>query len=492
MRAVLNYLNPLERLGTTTYSYRFPIGFNILVSVLSEIFANRMANNPEVVGTYIIFINVAAIIYFSFRDGIRGGFISSIIAVLYYLYIIYTRGYTGDQWNTAVETSFVLFILYLLMASIIGWLKQRIDTLIIQETEAKQIAEDGKARLETVLQQLPVGVLMVDAKGNRLEGNRQLARIMGQSIKGPLQKDGNYRSSTAFRDGKALLAKDWPLVRALSKGETITGEEIEYIREDNKNYFLRVNAAPIKNKNKQIIAAVSTIDDITSEKELEKRKDDFVNMASHELKTPITSMKIYIEVLLNQIKSFKDPKVTKTLLSIKSQTERLQELVADLLDMSRIQTGKLHFDKQHFELDQLIKETAEILQKTTKQHLISFKGENLTVNADRFRIYQVITNLITNAIKYSPEGKHIKIAVKKSNSKAVVSVEDQGIGISKEQQKKIFERLYQVTDPHEKTFPGLGMGLYISKEIVKRHRGAIWVEGEKGKGSTFYFSLPIK
>lgn len=492
MRAALNYLNPLERLGITTYSYRFPIAFNILVSLLSEIFAYRIAQNPEIVGTYIIFVNVAAIIYFSFRDGIRGGFIASIISVLYYFYIIYTRGYTGDQLNAAVETTFILTILYLVIASTIGWLKQRIDMLIIQETEAKELAENGKARLETVLQQLPVGVLMVDAKGNKLEGNRQLARIMGQGIKGPLQKDGNYLSSRAFKDGKALLAKDWPLVRALGKGEVISGEEIEFLRDDKKTFFLRVNASPIKNKNKQIIAAVSTIDDITAEKELEKRKDDFVNMASHELKTPITSMKIYIEVLLNQIKNFKDPKSTKTLLSIKSQTERLQELVGDLLDMSRIQTGKLHFDKQQFRLDELIKETAEILQKTTTQHVFSFKGEKLLVNADRFRVYQVITNLITNAIKYSPEGKRIKITVKKSNSKAVVSVTDEGIGISKEQQKKIFERLYQVTGPREKTYPGLGMGLYISKEIVKRHRGAIWVEGEKGKGSTFYFSLPIK
>lgn len=491
MRAVINYLNPLERLGTTTYSYKLPIAFNILIVVLSEIFAYTIAQNPESVGNYIIFVNVAAIIYFSFRDGIRGGFIASIISVLYYLYIIYTRGYTENQWNAAIRTTFILTILYLLISTIIGWLKQRIDTLIIQETAAKQLAEEGKARLETVLQQLPVGVLMVDAKGKRLEGNRQLIQIMGQQVKSILQKDGNFRSLTAFREGNALMVKDWPLARALGKGETISGEEIEYLRNDRK-IFLRVNAAPIKNKNKQVIAAVSTIDDITPEKELEKRKDDFVNMASHELKTPITSLKIYIEVLLSQIKNFKDPKVVKTLLSVKSQTERLQELVSELLDMSRIQTGKLHFDKQQFSLDELIKETSEILQKTTKQHLITFKGEKLTVNADRFRIYQVITNLITNAIKYSPEGKRIKIALKKSNSKAVVSVSDEGIGISKEQQKKIFERLYQVSDPHEKTYPGLGMGLYISKEIIKRHRGMIWVEGEKGKGSTFYFSLPIK
>ncbi len=492
MMRILNFLNPLARLGVKKYSVWFPIILNLTVCIFSELYAYLIAKDPNIVGTYIIFINVGVIIYFSFRDGIRAGFISSIITVLYYLYIIQTRHFTGSQWDSGVETTFILMFLYLLLSATIGYLKQRIDQLIIQEMEARQLAEDGKLRLETILQQLPVGVLLVDSKGKKLEGNKHLEKIMGKAIKGSLERNNNYQSPKAFKEGKALFAKEWPLVRALNNGEVISGEELEFLREDKKNYFLRINAAPIRNKDKQIIAAVSTIDDITPEKELEQRKEDFVNMASHELKTPITSMKIYIEVLLSQIKNFHDPKVTKTLTSIKSQTERLQELVSDLLDMSRIQTGKLHFNKQEFRLDELIEETAEILQKTTKQHQIIFKGEKLVVNADKFRIYQVVTNLITNAIKYSPNGKHIKIQLKKSNSKAVVSVKDEGIGISKEQQKKIFERLYQVTDTHGRSFPGLGMGLYISKEIIKRHRGAIWVEGEKDKGSTFFFTLPIK
>ena len=170
----------------------------------------------------------------------------------------------------------------------------------------------------------------------------------------------------------------------------------------------------------------------------------------------------------------------------------MQKLVADLLDVSRLQTGKLLFNKEAFDLDTLLFETIEQLQGTTK-HVIVYKGkEKLLVEGDKFRIYQVLTNLLTNALKYSGESTQIQVRLQKVAGKAVISVKDFGIGIEKDQQKKIFERLYQVMDDTEKTFPGFGMGLYISKEIVKRHKGSIWVESEKGKGSTFYFSIPIK
>lgn len=490
MERVINYFNPLVRLGIKRYSVRLPIVVNTAAVIVSEFFAYEIAKDPGIVGSYIIFINAALIIYFSFRDGIRGGFIATFITIFYYFYIIQTRGYAGEQWNRAIETSFVLMTVFLLLSLTIGWLKQRIDDLILQETDARQSAEIGKARLETILQQLPLGVIMIDGKNKKVEGNRYVEQLLGRKVREHLVTDDGYKSPYAFKNGKALPAKDWPLARALNNGEVISGDEIEYIR-DKKHLFLRINAAPIKNKKHEILAAVSTIDDITPEKELEQRKDDFVNMASHELKTPITSMKIYIEVLLKLIAGHRDPKSTKTLLSIKNQTERLQELVSDLLDVSRIQTGKLHFNKEPFRLDALISETAEVLQGTTKQTISFNKSVKIEVNADRFRIYQVLTNLITNAIKYSPDGKKIIIQLKKADKRVMVSVKDQGIGISKEQQKKIFDRLYQVTDAKEKTFPGLGMGLYISKEIVVRHKGRIWVEGGKGQGSTFFFTLPI-
>ncbi len=489
MERLLNYFNPLLRLGIKKYSVRLPVAVNFIVTLGSEIVALYVLHNPLAVGTYIIFINAVLIIYFSFRDGLKGGLISTMFAILYYLYIIETRAYRGSELEVAFETTFVLMLVYLVLAFTIGWLKQRIDDLIVQATEARQAAEDGKARMETILEQLPVGVLMVNSKDKKIEKNRQIETMFGGFVRNKMVEDGRYKSPYSFKDGKPMPAKDWPLARSLYNGETVVGDEIEFKRE-NIHYFLRINAAPIKNKKNEIVAAVSTVDDITSEKELEQRKDDFVSMASHELKTPITSMKIYLEVLLNLLKKHQDPKAEKTLLSIKSQMEKLQSIVSDLLDISKIQTGKLSFKKEKFDLTELVSEIVDVLQGTTSQKLLFDNHQKVEVYADRFRIYQVITNLITNAIKYSPQGEKIWLHINEDKGKAIISVKDQGIGVSKDQKKKIFERLYQIRDSKEKTFPGLGMGLYISKEIIKRHRGNIWVEGEIGQGSTFYFSLP--
>ncbi len=163
-----------------------------------------------------------------------------------------------------------------------------------------------------------------------------------------------------------------------------------------------------------------------------------------------------------------------------------------MLDASRLQTGKLSFERKPIRLDKLVEETITDLNRATEGRDIKIlKTKKVTVCADRFRIYQVITNLITNAIKYSPPTTPIHVKIETERKTARISVQDYGIGIDNDQQNKIFERLYQVGGETPNTFPGFGMGLYISKEIVRRHRGKIWVKSEKGKGSIFYFTLPI-
>jgi len=177
---------------------------------------------------------------------------------------------------------------------------------------------------------------------------------------------------------------------------------------------------------------------------------------------------------------------------IKLQTDKLQQLVNDLLDVSRLQTGKLNFHKERFRLDEFISETLDQFGGATNEQQIIFKPTSKAyVFADKFRIYQVLTNILSTAVKYSSGAGNILVNLKKSKKFVTVGIKDFGIGIEKSQQKKIFQRLYQVTDAKEQTFPGFGMGLYISKEIITRHKGRIWVESTKGKGSQFYFTLPL-
>lgn len=228
--------------------------------------------------------------------------------------------------------------------------------------------------------------------------------------------------------------------------------------------------------------------------ELEKNKDEFFNMASHELKTPITSLNIFIHVLLKKINANQKTQARRYVAKIEAQTQKLTALITDFLDLSRVQAGKMKYHKEEFNLDALIDETIDEIKDTTKKHKIVVKGScKELVYADRYRIYQVLVNLITNAIKYSPDGGKITIICKGENNSAVVSISDQGIGIGEQHQDKIFDRLYQVSsNPDQEMYPGFGIGLFVSKEIVKYHEGKIWVTSNKGKGSTFSFSLPLK
>ncbi len=242
----------------------------------------------------------------------------------------------------------------------------------------------------------------------------------------------------------------------------------------------------------ELARRIALVLDISDQKELERRKDEFISMASHELKTPVTSLKGFTNLFQRRLAKQADEKTLHYLARMDAQLNKLTKLITDLLDVSKILTGKVIYREEPFDLDTLIKETIENLQAATPGHQLRLNGTaEAQIYADRDRIGQVLINLITNAIKYSPHADMVVIHVARDSQNAQVSVQDFGIGIGKEHQQKIFERFYQVTDPEEKTYPGLGIGLYLSYEIIRRHEGTMWVESNKGEGSTFHFSLPL-
>jgi len=225
---------------------------------------------------------------------------------------------------------------------------------------------------------------------------------------------------------------------------------------------------------------------------LEYTKDEFISIASHELKTPITSLKMFTTLLRKEVARYKNIKANEFIEKINQQADRLVNLIKELLDITRIQTGKFGYDRKPMDLNNLTRETTEAMQEMTKKHKIAVIGKlKNDVIADNFRMYQVLVNLINNAIKYSPEGGKIIVRLQQNQNHALISVKDYGIGIEKIHQKKIFEKLYQATQMKEKSASGLGIGLYVSSEIIKHHGGKIWVESQKGKGAKFYFTLPL-
>jgi excisionase family DNA binding protein len=228
-------------------------------------------------------------------------------------------------------------------------------------------------------------------------------------------------------------------------------------------------------------------------KKLEQQKDEFIGIASHELKTPVTSLMAYTQILAKHINDENDTKKKYLLKNINKQANRLSQLIDDLLHVNKIQSGKLLLRKKTVKVDSLINKIIKDYQFAYNTHKIIKKGRlNKNIYADPIRIEQVLVNLITNAVKYSPSGKEIVIKISENSGNTKVSVQDFGMGISEKDHKKIFERFYRSKETEESDIKGFGLGLYISWEIIKHHGGKMWVESIKGKGSTFHFTLPEK
>ncbi len=232
--------------------------------------------------------------------------------------------------------------------------------------------------------------------------------------------------------------------------------------------------------------------DITEMKELEQIKNDFIGMASHELKTPITSIKAYVQLLLSMYKNTEDAFLKKSLTTVNKQVNKLTRLITDFLDISKMESGRLSLNYEQLLLNDVLRETIEEVQHTAAQHNIIYTENvgNFTVHADRDRIAQVIINFLTNAIKYSPQSSRVEVNAARTDEEVVVAIKDYGIGIKAEDIDKIFNRFYRVEGRNEQNFSGFGIGLYVAAEIIRRHNGRVWVESVPGKGSVFYFTLP--
>lgn len=232
--------------------------------------------------------------------------------------------------------------------------------------------------------------------------------------------------------------------------------------------------------------------EITEKKQDEIRKNDFIGMVSHELKTPLTSMKGYIQVLLLKLRKWEDDSIVKALERADAQINKMTGMINGFLSISRLESGKIHIARNLFDLALLIREAEEESLSTVRTHELVFEPvETLFVNADREKIGQVIHNLISNAVKYSPHGSCIIISCVINDGEAFVSVNDEGMGIGPEDALHIFDRYYRVEGERMYSIAGFGIGLYLCAEIIQRHEGRIWLESELGQGSSFFFSLPL-
>jgi PAS domain S-box-containing protein len=230
--------------------------------------------------------------------------------------------------------------------------------------------------------------------------------------------------------------------------------------------------------------------DITTKKELEWQKDAFIGLASHELKTPLTALSAYAQLLEKRLG--KDLTNQQYVKNITHQTNRLLSLVDDLLNVSRIDSGKLDLHLKPLNLNALTTKIVDDFNQTTTSHRFLLQSSlDQKVLADKNRIEQVIINVLTNAVKYSPHADKVAVKLSADQTSAIVAIQDFGAGISQNDQQHLFERFYRTRDKQDGNISGFGLGLYIARQIVTEHGGQMWVKSQKGKGSTFYFTLPL-
>lgn len=292
------------------------------------------------------------------------------------------------------------------------------------------------------------------------------------------------------------------IISQIAQGKKI--EHFETVRQgkDGRQIPISVSVSPVLDAKGKIIGASKIARDISARlaaeeenerlyqqiKLLNEKKDEFIGLASHELKTPLTSINGYLQILDRMIA---DDKARSFLAKTRQQVGKLTALIGDLLDVSKIEAGKLQLAAEQFDIHRLTADTIEVISLNNPVHEISLEADTneIMVTGDPHRIEQVIINLLTNAIRYSPKIKRIEVAITSNSNEVQIAVKDFGIGIAAEQLAHIFSRFYRV-DNLTPSISGLGIGLYLSHEIITRHNGRIWVDSVPGEGSTFHFSLP--
>jgi PAS domain S-box-containing protein len=282
------------------------------------------------------------------------------------------------------------------------------------------------------------------------------------------------------------------IISRLKTGERVEHFETQRMTKNGLLLDVSLSISPVKDKQGNIIGVSKIVRDITERKLDENRKNDFIGMVSHELKTPLTSLTAIIQVLGARLKNSGDAFVPGALEKAALQVKRMSNMINGFLNISRLESGKILIEKQRFDINQLLQEMIEEAQLTATTHQIELTGcGELEINADRDKISSVISNLINNAIKYSPRGKLVAVKCETIGETVTVSVRDEGIGIATDDMEKVFDRYYRVVTDYNQHISGFGIGLYLSAEIIKRHDGRIWLQSEPGVGSTFYFALPL-
>lgn len=339
-----------------------------------------------------------------------------------------------------------------------------------------------------ILSSLNHALITVDKNGNISTMNpfaEKMLRVNAPAVAGsPLQNILHVQNRRRKQHNQLSRL----LTPVLNKGISKTFDTYSIFNRRRHEFPYTISVTPVYAEG-QIIGANLFIRDSRKEKQKQRLKDDFFSMLTHELKTPLTAIKMHSQLLIRETPK-ENSKVKKIIRNLDRQIDRIKDLSQDFYELSRLQAGKPYLNKEYFGFDNFVDRITDTISNTYSRKLKVKGSTGATVFADKNKIEQVLTNLLTNAIKYSPAYKTITLELSADNHQVRVKVSDKGPGIAPKYHKKIFERFFRI-ETSQGNHHGLGIGLYIASEILKSHGGKIWVESKPGKGASFCFSLPI-
>ncbi len=369
------------------------------------------------------------------------------------------------------------------------------NQLLVAERQARARAEAAERRLQQIVEALPEAILVVDPEGHPLLWNKATTAIIG-----PVGRDIDFTVLPAWRlDGTEYQRGERPLARAIRCGETVQERLLISSRTGGDKLPILANAAPIYDGEGRLLGGVSVFQDISSIRELEQQKTDFLSAAAHDLKTPLTAMKGLVQMLQRQLSSVPGlPEATAgTLAAADAATRKMAGLVDELLDVTRLEMqSELDLLIRPVDLLALVKGVVEDQRQAAERHELELRTElaSLECALDRTRVERAVANLISNAIKFSPDGGEVLIEVSREEhgdgAWAVVAVTDHGVGIPASDLPRIFDRFRRAGNVRGR-IAGTGIGLAYVHEIASQHGGEVQVRSQEGRGSTFVLRLPV-
>ncbi|MGM9475559.1 PAS domain-containing sensor histidine kinase [Pedobacter sp. GSP4] len=352
---------------------------------------------------------------------------------------------------------------------------------------ALKVAEEKNAILNSIIECSDDAIISKDLESIVTSWNEAAVRIFGYK---PEEMIGQSIIKIIPTDRHDEEPK---ILSQLKSGIRVDHFETVRMKKDGTLIHVSLTISPIKDGSGKVIGLSKIARDITERKQTETKKDEFIGFVSHELKTPLTSLRSYIQVALHKARGEKQAQISHALSRAEFQTKKMESIITDFLNISRLEDGHMKLEMDSFDLAPLIRNCMADAAITSSKHELIYDGEEEALAyGDAEKIALVLTNLISNAQKYSPQGGPIAISCTKQDDTFLIGIKDNGIGISVEDQKNMFQKFYRITSEQTKLISGFGIGLYLASSIMELHGSKITVESDLGKGSIFTFEIKAK